>query len=381
MGHGPSCPRDQAPLGEFPALNLVLPRNYGTDLPKLRINFGRFLLACLAFGLPILASAHPANIPVGRAKVHVDGKIELSITFDILAFVLDQTPQIVLDAPMNALLDGPISDLQSRLDAAKKRFMEGLAITDGLVDSIDFPTASDIHKVVDGGQLPRLPVMMTATFHGHLKPGVRKVSFHFPEVMGTVVLSTEFSYFEPISESVEPGEVSTALEIPTQAQVDAAAATMRPTKSHAVPSTNQVSEARARKAIQKQYDRWSKAYMAHDITTLASILSPDYTLKTAQGTTIKRAEYDVMLKLRKQKHSDTTLYKTEIVRMTLKDQVAAIWSRETTTDPGLNQKTGKAVPVSYQHDYIDVWVLSKGQWLLRSTVTQKEQLISLPKGK
>jgi hypothetical protein len=80
-----------------------------------------------------------------------------------------------------------------------------------------------------------------------------------------------------------------------------------------------------------------------------------------------------MLKMRKQKHSDTTRYSTEILRMTLKDGVAAIFSRETTTDPGVNQVSGKAEPVSYQHDYIDVWVLKSGKWKLKSTVTQLEQ--------
>ncbi len=54
-----------------------------------------------------------------------------------------------------------------------------------------------------------------------------------------------------------------------------------------------------------------------------------------------------MLKLRKQKHSDTTHYTTEILRITLRDGVAAIFSREHTTDPGIDQKTGKTTTVSY----------------------------------
>jgi hypothetical protein len=341
------------------------------------------LAACALTFLPCLALAHPANIPVARAKVQVDGSIELTITFDILAFVLDQTPQIVLDAPMNALLDGPRADLQDRLTSSQKRFMEGLVVGDeatpGIVDSVDFPTAGDIHKVVDGGQTPRLPVMMTAIIKCHLKPGVHKVSFRFAEVLGTVVLTTEFPYKEPISDSIEPGDASNPLEIPTQAEVDALAASMNPSKAVAKKIDRQPTEAQARKAIQKQYDAWSKAYMAHDVDTLFSILAPAYTLKTAQGMLINRPEYEVMLKQRKLKHSDTTLYKTEILRITLRDGVAAIWSRETTTDPGLNQKTGKKEPVSYQHDYIDLWIYANGKWLIKGTVTQKEQVIPTPK--
>jgi len=341
--------------------------------------FGRFFFISFLLALAALVSAHPANIPVARAKVQVDGKINLEVTFDVLAFVLDQTPQIVLDAPMNALLDGPASDLQDRLNEARKRFLQGFNVGDaangGVVDSVDFPSSADIHQVVDGGQLPRLPVMMTATLRCHLNPGVNKVSFHFAEVMGTVVVTTEFPYEEPTSESVDPGDSSTLLTLPTQAQVDALAATMRPRKAEAKSHGHQPTEPEARRSIQQQYNSWSKAYMAHDVDTLLGILAPTYTLKTAQGKFINYPEYAVMLKLRKLKHSDTTRYTTEILRITLKDGVAAIFSRETTTDPGLNQKTGKSEPVSYQHDYIDLWIYKAGKWQLRSTVTQREQIL------
>jgi len=339
-------------------------------------------LICLVGGLAGVAAAHPANIPVARAKVQPSGLIELNFTFDILAFVLDQTPQIVLDAPMNALLDGPATDFQTRLDAAKKRFLQGLSIGSGadtgVVDSVDFPNAEDIRKAAEG-QTPRLPVMMTATLRCHLKAGVRKVSFHFAEVLGTVVLTTEFPYREPISESVDPGDSSNELQVPTQAEIDASAASMRLTPADNGKLAAQPTEAQARKAIQKQYDSWTKAYMAHDVDALLAILAPAYTLKTAQGVLIKRSEYEVMLKQRKQKRSDTTQYRQEIVRITLRDGVAAIWSRETTTDPGLNQKTGKKEPVTYQHDYIDVWTYTANKWLLKSTVTQKEQRLAVPK--
>jgi len=326
-----------------------------------------------------LAAAHPANIPVARAKVQVDGKIDLSFTFNILAFILDQTPELVLDAPMNALLDGPKADLQARLDAAKKRFVDGLAIggaeRSGVIDLVDFPTATEVLQVANSGQAARLPVMMTTILHCHLKPGVRNVSFRFADVLGPTVLSTEFPYQEPVSESIEAGDWSQSLPIPTQSDVDRIAASLKPHKLESKARGKPPTEADAKAAIQKQYNAWSKAYMAHDIDTLFGILASGYSLKTAKGAIINHDEYEVMLKLRKQKHSDTTRYSTEIVRITLTDGVAAVWSRETTTDPGLDQKTGKATPVSYQHDYVDLWIYSGGKWLIKSTVTQKEQLL------
>ena len=337
------------------------------------------LVVAAALQLYSPANAHPANIPVARAKVQVDGKIDFTISFDILAFVLDQTPTLVLDAPMNALLDGPSPDLQERLTAAKQRFVDEFAVgtgeKTGVVDSVQFPSAAEIHRVVAGGQMPRLPVMMTATLRCHLMSGGSKVAFRFADVLGTVVLSTEFPYVEPVSEPVEPGEWSNALQIPTAAEVAALAASARPRGAPSPTSDKAQTEVQARSAIQLQYDAWSKAYMAHDVDTLLAILAPDYTLKTAKGALIVRSEYEVMLKLRKAKHSDTTHYSTELLRITLRGGVAAIWSRETTTDPGVNGATGKAEPISYLHDYVDLWIYSNGEWLLRSTVTQKETVI------
>ncbi|MDR3690054.1 MAG: nuclear transport factor 2 family protein [Fimbriimonas sp.] len=325
------------------------------------------------------ARAHPANIPVARVSVQVDGKFEMSFTFDILAFVLDQTPELVLDAPMNALLDGPSADLQNRLNDAKSRFQEELSVggeaRNGTIDSIDWPSAADIHQAIANGQLPRLPVMMTATLHGHMKPGVREISFRFADVLGPIVLSTEFPYREPQSESLDAGDWSHVLTIPTQTEIDAAAATMTPHRATPKPAGPVPGEADAKRAIQSQYNRWSRAYMGHDTDTLFAILAPGYTIKTAKGALITHDEYEAMLKLRKQKHSDTTRYSTEIVRITLKGNVAAIWSRETTTDPGLDQITGKPKPVSYLHDYVDLWVYTNGKWLLKSTATQKEVVI------
>lgn len=338
------------------------------------------LVTIASVGLTVVAAAHPANIPVARARVQPDGSINLEIRFDVLAFVLEENPMTVLDPPMNALLDGPLPELQTRLDDARKRFEAGLTIAGGggnaVIDSYDFPTAKSIHAIVDKAPKPRLPVMAVVSVRCHLSRDVRKTFFSFPEVLGTLVLTTEFPYQEPISESVEPGTWSRALMVPTQEEVDASTASMKiRDKDRPKQPERQETEPQARKSIQRQYDAWSKAYMSHDVDTLLSILTSDYSLKTAKGAVIFRAEYEQMLNIRKQKHDDTTRYSTEISRITLHDGVAAIWARETTTNPKKNVKTGKMEPVSYQHDYVDVWVYSNGKWLLKSTVTQKEQTL------
>jgi len=328
---------------------------------------------------------HPANIPVARAKVQPDGSFEFTVTFDLLAFALDEEPTIIADAPMNGLLDGPSADLDKSLLDARKRFFGGLwvfargvgpadpATAKVKFEQIQFPTAEDVHKWLAEGPAVRLPVMMSVSFTGHLTPGATALAWRFPDVMGTVVLTTEFPYKEPYSEPVEPGSMSEFLKIPTAAEVKALAASMvHPGGAATKPKDYAPTEATARAAIQTQYNRWSKAYMANDVPTLLDVLTPDYTLKTAKGALITHSEYAVMLDIRKKKHSDTKRYSTEISRMTLKGKVAAIYSRETTTNVETDPKSGRQVPLSYQHDYIDVWVLASGKWRLRSTVTQKE---------
>jgi len=131
---------------------------------------------------------------------------------------------------MNALLDGPVSELQSRLDDGLARFRKNLRLIgdngSGTIDSVVFPSAADIHAVTDQGTGPRLPVMMTVNVSGHFVSGARTTAFRFPDVLGTVILTTELPYIEPISEPVDPGSASTAVRLPTDAEVKANAAAM-----------------------------------------------------------------------------------------------------------------------------------------------------------
>lgn len=337
----------------------------------------RLVIGILAAGaLTAGVWAHPANVPVAKVTVSPDGKYDLRMTFDVLAFLLDQTPTVALDPPMNALLRLDERALQKRLEDAKFRFLEGFSVAKGKfkVERIDFPDAKELLRAGGDEKGRVLPLMLTARVTGRLDAGERKTGFRFNEILGTVVLTTEFPYQEPYSEPVEPGAESEPLAIPSPDDVIRSAASMkhqdRPSKPVEVPPAAEV-----RLAIQSRYQAWSQAYMAHDVDQLLSMLAPDYSLKTAKGQVITRSQYEVMLNLRKQKHSDTTRYSTEILRMTLNEGVAAIYSRETTTDPTKNGANGKVEPATYQHDYLDVWVFKGGQWLLRSTTTQREVVV------
>ncbi|HWA84495.1 MAG TPA: nuclear transport factor 2 family protein, partial [Fimbriimonadaceae bacterium] len=275
-------------------------------------------------------------------------------------------------------IDEPQEMLQKDMDQAKARFQAGLKVIgpsgEGTVDSINFPTAKDVAQYVAENPYAKLPVMLTIIMTCHLPKGSTTSSFRFPASMGSVVLTTEFPYTEPISESVDPGSASVPRQIPTQAQIDAAAAAIQANDLARAnpPAAPSKSEAEVKKQIQAQYNVWSAAYMKNDVDTLLSILTPDYSIKASNGNLITHSEYEVILNQRKKKGYDATHYSTAILRVTLHGDIAAVWSRETSTIHGKSPQTGKIADTQYQHDYVDVWDFVNGKWLLKSTATLHE---------
>ena len=133
-----------------------------------------------------------------------------------------------------------------------------------------------------------------------------------------------------------------------------------------------VKPAEVRKAIQAQYDAWSKAYMANDVDKLLAILAPDYSLKTADGTEIKRPEYEATLKLRKAANADNKKCSTKILKLDISPDTAQVLSRESMISKARNAKSGREETVIHEHDYADIWIRSGDSWLLKRTVTLKE---------
>ena len=168
--------------------------------------------------------AHPATIAAATATVQPDGHFQVQARFDVLAFVLNDTTMRIGDGPMNDLLDGPVATLQSQLSAAAARFQRDFQASGGTsgpgtIDSVTFPTVADVQAWCNSGVKPRLPVMIPVTVQGHLPPGSSSVSFRFPNVLGMIVVTTEFPYREPTSEPVEAGEFSTPLPMTVAAPV------------------------------------------------------------------------------------------------------------------------------------------------------------------
>src|SRR5438874_2613763 len=101
------------------------------------------VILCLAFCAPV-ARAHPAISASAILRIESNRRVTMLLSFDALAFTLDETPRNVSDAEMYKLLDGPDADLTKKLAESRDRFAALFEVlADGRrvdVEMIEFPT-------------------------------------------------------------------------------------------------------------------------------------------------------------------------------------------------------------------------------------------------
>ncbi len=182
------------------------------------------VIALIVLGVFAFAGAHPANIASAKLKVAPDGKFELRVRFDLLAFLLETPPDQTLDAAMNALLNGTDDNLSAALQAGDSNFRAGLRISTDTgacqLDAYHFPTLSELRELARANSKQRLPVMMSVVASGQLASGARKTWATYPETLGMVIMTTEMPYTEPFSEPVPPGSTSSPFGIPSRKEIE-----------------------------------------------------------------------------------------------------------------------------------------------------------------
>jgi hypothetical protein len=176
------------------------------------------LLLWCAATLPVFA--HVLTLPVGTATIQPDGRYTMDLTFDVIAFALDQLSENAADSAMNELLDGPPEILSARLNEARTRFKNEFAIlengTAGTVETLVFPSLEDLQRYKESAPAVRLPVMLVLSLEGRLPAGSRSASFRLPAKLGRVAL-TVVRPDQPIGVlMVVPGEATTPLPVKLQ---------------------------------------------------------------------------------------------------------------------------------------------------------------------
>jgi hypothetical protein len=82
------------------------------------------------------------------------------------------------------------------------------------VDRISFPTVADLERYKDSVAIVQLPVMLMLSLEGHLPPGARSVSFHFPAVMDVIAVTVSRPGQDPATLVASASE--TTARIPVQ---------------------------------------------------------------------------------------------------------------------------------------------------------------------
>ncbi len=124
----------------------------------------------------------------------------------------------------------------------------------------------------------------------------------------------------------------------------------------------------AREAIQKQYDTYAAAYVKNDVKAMVKILTPDYKIFAADGTSRSLKEYRASLQRRRDTGGKVDRYFVKILKLKVKGSKAEIVSEETSV---MLAKDGSELSKSV-HQYADSWFKSRGTWRLKQTKTIKE---------
>ena len=117
-----------------------------------------------------------------------------------------------------------------------------------------------------------------------------------------------------------------------------------------------------RTAIQSQYARYAKAYIANDVGEILAVLSPTYTLTGADKVEIPLSTYAFTLQKRKDEGARVGGYTVEMLGIVGNTVQATVISKETTI--AADDPTYKHI-----HFYRDTWVNIVGEWRLDSTTT------------
>jgi hypothetical protein len=177
-----------------------------------------FWALLLMFVCVSAAGAHTARMTSAVATVSADGAVSVGVTFDVIAYALNDTSERIGDDAMNALLDGPPSELQAALADASDRLLHAAHLAPGTVTSVSFPTLADVQGYLKTDPHPRLPVILTATLRGQVPADATTFSVRLPEMLGTVVLTVERPDAEPAATASDPGRWSEPVPIHLSAQ-------------------------------------------------------------------------------------------------------------------------------------------------------------------
>lgn len=178
------------------------------------------MLCLLALLLPGAATAHPVQFTTLQVKVEADGHFEATLNIDILSFALGQTSLKTSNEELQALLDGPRTNLAARLTDAGEHFRHEVVVRsdagDATITSWTLPGLPEVDAVLARNLQPRILVPGGIAFSGMLPPQAHALSIRLPYVLGDTLHDLELpggnSHVEPVSAGDYSSQVPIALQ-------------------------------------------------------------------------------------------------------------------------------------------------------------------------
>ena len=159
------------------------------------------------------ASAHPTQFTTLQVKVEASGQFQVSLNIDILSFALGKTSVETSNEELEAVLDGPRTQLSQRLTDAGERFRREVVIRtdagDAVPDAWHLPGLAEVDAVLARGLHPRILMPGDIVFSGMLPANAHRISIRLPYVLGDTVHVYEMPKGRSHDEPVAAGDYST----------------------------------------------------------------------------------------------------------------------------------------------------------------------------
>lgn len=190
-----------------------------------RYGLGRLLAIVAAWALALAAppalGRHPPVDALAAVRVDGAGVLTIELTYDALAFALNDTSVNIPDEPMFELLDGPDDVLDRSLTQARSRFVTLCVLEAGgvrvPVEVTAAPTVADIREWRARRRGNPLPVKLQLLARATLPEEAGSFRIRFPEMLGKLLMTLERPGEEIVALPLEANEVSPEFGIPRPA--------------------------------------------------------------------------------------------------------------------------------------------------------------------
>lgn len=175
------------------------------------------IIAVILGALACVAAAHPPVATWALVDVKADGRVDIAITHDAIAFVLNDTSARIGDPEMRRFLVASADEVLAACDDGRSRLLVGVKLTaDGLpvpIEVVAVPTPATFEQWKADNPSQRLPCKLESTITAQLPVGTRELTIRFPEILSEILVELRRPDIEPLAIPLMPAEVSPRISL------------------------------------------------------------------------------------------------------------------------------------------------------------------------